>query len=56
MPRRKSASGTTHVGDVLPPPPAIPVPQKTEAEIAHEREQNAEISRLRAAPAATPCS
>jgi hypothetical protein len=46
MPRRKSASGTTHVGDVLPPPPAIPVPQKTEAEIAHEREQNAEISRL----------
>jgi hypothetical protein len=56
MPRRKSTGCTTNVADVLPLPPAIPVPQKTEAEIAHEREQNAEISRLRAAPAATPCS
>jgi hypothetical protein len=45
MPRRKSTGGTTHVGDVLPPPPAIPVPQKTEAELAHERAQNAEITR-----------
>jgi hypothetical protein len=46
MARRKSAGGATHVGEVLPPPPAIPEPQKTEAEIAKERHQKAEISRL----------
>jgi hypothetical protein len=30
----------------FPPPPAIPAPQMTEAEIARETEQKAEISRL----------
>ena len=43
MARRKSTGGTAYTGDVFPPPPAIPEPQKTEAEIARKREQKAKI-------------
>jgi hypothetical protein len=35
MARRKSTSGATHTGDVLPPPP---MPPKTEQELAESRE------------------
>jgi hypothetical protein len=44
MARRKSTN--VHMGDVLPPLPAIPEPQKTRAEIARERELKAETMRL----------
>jgi hypothetical protein len=44
--RRKSTSAAAYVGDVLPPPPAIPEPQKTEAELAKEAFEKAEIARL----------
>jgi len=38
MGRRKATGGATHVGDVLPPPPAIPEPPRTEEDQAKKRE------------------
>ncbi len=34
MPRRKSAAGATHTGDVFPSPPAIPEPPETDEDRA----------------------
>jgi hypothetical protein len=42
MPRRKSAAGATHTGDVFPSPPAIPEPPETD----RDRALKAETMRL----------
>ena len=46
MPRRKSTSGPTYSGDILPPPPDIPAPPVTEDDLRKKEEILRRIAEL----------